>query len=67
MSRHRVPVIMCDGDDGLCGATADDLYEHGASSADGTRITATTRFPGWHSIDDEDHCPEHNTTREDPS
>ena len=65
MSRHRVPVILCDGDDGLCGATATDYYEECATTVDGVRITSTTRHPGWISTQDEDYCPDH--TREDQS
>jgi len=56
--RSTTPTLHCDGEDGFCGTMSIDYYETGASVADGVRLTATTRAPGWTSTDDTDLCPE---------
>lgn len=61
MTRGHLPVMQCDGDDGLCGATETDYYETAASSVGGVQVTAAARAPGWVSVGDEDYCPEHRT------
>lgn len=64
--RGNTPVVVCDGDDGLCGAWDADLFKTGASTVDGKRITREHRALGWHCTDVEDLCPEHapkETTR----
>lgn len=58
--RGSRPVIMCDADDGMCGAWDVDAYAETVSSIDGHPVTAAERVPGWTSTkDDEDYCPEH--------
>lgn len=52
-------VLLCDGDDGDCGAWDVDHYAETASTVGGVRITATVRAPGWTSTDLEDYCPDH--------
>lgn len=57
--RGRRPALLCDGDDGECGAWDVDYWTETASMVNGIRITSTRRAPGWVSTDDGDWCREH--------
>lgn len=54
-----MPTLHCDGNDGFCGAWAEDHYEMYAASVDGVKITSTKRAPGWASTEHTDLCPDH--------
>lgn len=56
--RSQIPTIHCDGQDGFCTNWEPDYYEQTASSVDGVKITATTRYPGWVSSESADLCPD---------
>lgn len=47
MTRSREPMLLCDGEDGGCGASEHDYYEQSATTVGGVRITKTEPAPGW--------------------
>ncbi|MGK9146677.1 hypothetical protein KXS11_03495 [Plantibacter flavus] len=54
MSVQRMVVIVCDGDDYECGATAPEPQDF-----TGTARDSAARY-GWTFTEDEDLCPEHS-------
>ncbi len=64
MSEQRYPVVMCDGDDGMCGVVAMDHTLGGLGRLVGS---ATQLPPGWTGDkpgsrgDDKHYCPDHTT------
>ena len=60
MTQAKRSVLMCDAEDGDCGAWEVDYYAETASTVDGIPITHEHRAPGWTSTRLEDFCPEHS-------
>jgi hypothetical protein len=47
VTRERMPVIYCDGDDGDCGEWEQDFYKQSVSKVGGVQITRESPAPGW--------------------
>lgn len=63
MTRERMAVIYCDGDDGSCGDWTQDYDAMCVSKVGGVPITREQPAPGWtHTSKDgweADLCPDH--------
>lgn len=58
--RSTLPTMICDGtDEHACNEWETDYFAMNVSTVNGTRITATTRAPGWYSAGNSDLCHEH--------